>query len=777
MTLLALLTCFTQPCGESAELLGKAPNIETKPFLRDVKTGYLLNYSFMSPRPYCWTKDECYLSGWQVDRSGGHFEFNPNGHYPEGFGFNIDWFKLVDTNPSAAIIIRHQIARQTKGNVTLEFRFKLPARMDGACWQLGDLQEAGVSLKTADGTLCCEGSTGKSVVLQSIEPGREYGVKVIANLDSGKATVFVDGQLKAKALPFLNPIQTIDYVLVKTGDAAIGEMFLNPVNVFKGYGVNETFVTSGIGSLPSDWKITSGTATVEQFECGTKPDVYSLKLAGSGGKSATVIKAFEPVFEKTVWEYRFLLPGKGDGVCADLGSARKGGLRIITKGDDLFFDDGKGGGVPLVRSYRANLWYMVKVIVDPKAGTADVFVNGKLAAERAKYGSMGTAFDHLRFASPGLMWIDDVQVYPWQDFPADYVPEPKPCVAKNGLLLGVQSCNLWQEGHSYAGWDYVYPFRDKREPYLGWYDEGNPEVTDWEIIWQLEHGIAFEQHCWYRPNNAVNNPIKDGVLDQSIIKGLFNSRYGNMAKFTIMCTDEGACLTNIDDLRDNIIPYWIEYFFKDPRYLKIIGKPVVSIYSFGSWNKMFGGPEGGAAAIKLLREEVTKAGFPGIIVMMEERLGDLDALRAIKNLGADYCYSYTWFTSDAMVERTRMLAERDRCATVGLNVIPSISMGWDREAWGVHDGGWLPFVDYRALATWTRDEYQRSLPEESLGRRMVLLANWNEFGEGHFMLPNASGSFGYLDALRQVFATDAPHEDAQPTEKERSRFTVLFPRD
>ena len=53
------------------------------------------------------------------------------------------------------------------------------------------------------------------------------------------------------------------------------------------------------------------------------------------------------------------------------------------------------------------------------------------------------------------MWIDDVQVYPWQDFPADYVPEPKPCVAKNGLLLGVQSCNLWQEGHSYTGWDYV----------------------------------------------------------------------------------------------------------------------------------------------------------------------------------------------------------------------------------------------------------------------------------------------------------------------------------
>src|ERR1039458_3507394 len=77
------------------------------------------------------------------------------------------------------------------------------------------------------------------------------------------------------------------------------------------------------------------------------------------------------------------------------------------------------------------------------------------------------------------------------------------------------------------------PYRAQRRPYLGWYDEGNPEETDWEIKWQVEHGIGFEQHCWYRPNNAVNHPIKDGVLDQGIIKGLFNARYGHLKKFTL----------------------------------------------------------------------------------------------------------------------------------------------------------------------------------------------------------------------------------------------------
>ncbi|MGD0900669.1 MAG: hypothetical protein ABR915_22785, partial [Thermoguttaceae bacterium] len=83
----------------------------------------------------------------------------------------------------------------------------------------------------------------------------------------------------------------------------------------------------------------------------------------------------------------------------------------------------------------------------------------------------------------------------------------------------------------------------------------------------------------------------------------------------------------------------------------------------------------------------------------------------------------------------------------------------------------------KALALWTRDEFMPSLPGDSLGRRVVMLANWNEFGEGHFMLPAASAGFGYLDALREVFTAGGPHEDAVPTPRQRSRFTVLFPKD
>jgi hypothetical protein len=761
---------FLATTGLEAALL-KPPSYEPQPMLRDISTGYLLHYNFLSPRPYCWKGDPL-LSGWEVDKSGGSWQCHPTGVHPGGFAFHSDWFKLVDSSPSAAVTLRHQIARQTQGSITLEYRFRMPTKMDGAAWQLCDLHQPGVSLVTADGSLCCETPNGAHRVLLRYEADHDYGVKIVAALEAKTADVYVDGSLVAAAVPFCRPIDTVDYVLVKTGEAATGEMFIAPVNVHKGYAVQETFVASGVAKFPEDWKLERGEASVQPFECCSKPDIFSLKLSGAADTPAAVSKRFAPCHARTVLEYRFLLPEKCDGAVAELG-----GLRVFTAGGNLCYANQRGEPVTLVSQYRANLWYMIKVLADPKSETADMFINGKPAAQQATFSRGSVGFDTLRFQSPAVLWLDDVAVYPWQDYPADYVPEPKPCPAKDGYLPGLQSCNLWREGNAYAGWEYVYPYRADRKPYLGWYDEGNPEETDWEIKWQVEHGIGFEMHCWYRPNNARGRPIKDGVLDQQIIKGLFNARYGNLAKFAIMMTDEGACETGLDDLRENIIPYWVEYFFKDPRYLKIDGKPVLSVYHLGHLKRMMGGEDGARKAIQLIRDEVAKAGFPGILVLMECREANVEVFKAMQRIGVDACYAYTWSTRDASAQRARMTAQRTVAASIGFQVLPSISIGWDREPWGVHDGGWVSTADYKALAEWTRDAFMPSLPTDALGRRVVMLANWNEFGEGHFMLPNASGGFGYLDALREVFTAGGPHEDLRPTEQQKCRITILYPKE
>jgi hypothetical protein len=60
-----------------------------------------------------------------------------------------------------------------------------------------------------------------------------------------------------------------------------------------------------------------------------------------------------------------------------------------------------------------------------------------------------------------------------------------------------------------------------------------------------------------------------------------------------------------------------------------------------------------------------------------------------------------------------------------------------------------------------------------------MLANWNEFGEGHFIMPSNLAGFGYVDALRNVFCDGdgSPHTDVKPDQSQMRRFNVLFPKE
>jgi len=763
----------------AAQTADSAPRgAEPKPLIREIQTGYLLNCTFRAIRPYIWTQRPL-LTGWETDDSGGTWEGRPSGFFPNDFAFHVESFQLQDTSAQSAVTIRHQIARQTEGQITLAFRFALPAPMEGAAWQLRDLQAPAVSIVAHDGKLCCE-TAGQPLALVPIELNHEYAVLVTVDLGKNAADVYVDGQLRAQAVPFLRPVNSLDYVLIKTGEAAVGSLFLPLVSVWKGYLANETFVACGVGRAPGDWETTShgGTAAVERFPCSAKPDVFSLKLHNV----VQCGKRFAPCSAKTVWEYRFLLPEQNDGAGAELRSGPEAVGKIVTAAGDLCYVSALGKHVPLVKGYRANLWYALKIVADPRSGLAEIAVNGKRLEPAAEFSPPGKPFDGVQFrpAGNGVMWVDDVRVYPWRDDPADYVPPPRPVTGKGGSLVGVQSCSLWKEGDAYAGWEYVYPFQDRRKPYLGWYDEGNPEVADWEIKWQVEHGIDFELYCWYRPNDAKGQPIKDGILEQGIRDGLFNARYSGLKKFAIMYTNQGAGDTNPEDWGEHIVPYWIEYFFMDPRYLKIDGQPVLSIYYPANFQRDFGGVAGCRQALDVLRTQCRQAGLPGVIVLMELRNADAGVMQQMKAMGVDYCYAYTWGTGDVNHQRRNNEAQREAAAAAGLAMLPSVSVGWQTAPWdGRPDAGngWAAVPDYKALLQWTKDVFMPTLPENSLGRRMVLLPNWNEFGEGHFLMPSNLAGFGYVDAIRDVFADRAAHEDAVPTEAQKRRFTLLYPRE
>src|SRR5262249_37781879 len=124
------------------------------------------------------------------------------------------------------------------------------------------------------------------------------------------------------------------------------------------------------------------------------------------------------------------------------------------------------------------------------------------------------------------------------------------------------------------------------------------------------------------------------------------------------------------------------------------------------------------------------------------------------------------------LQKTKLEQQRD---TGSMNMVPVISMGRDDRAWGGTAGYYSTAAEFESTARWLKDTLVPSLPGGSPGRKMVLLDNWNEYGEGHVMMPAGLNGFGYLDALRSVFTTGGAHADAQPTAAQKQRIGVLYP--
>jgi hypothetical protein len=362
--------------------------------------------------------------------------------------------------------------------------------------------------------------------------------------------------------------------------------------------------------------------------------------------------------------------------------------------------------------------------------------------------------------------------------PKPYVPEPRP--AKTEYLVGAHYFPGWKEGTHFVpwpgesqawGWYKIVPFPN-RTPLLGYYDEGSPEVADWEIKWALEHGISYFVYCWYRQRDNVGKPISVETLrlGHAIHEGFFHARYRDRFRFAIMWeNNNGGGVTSADELVNNLAPFWIEQYFKHPSYLKIGNRPVLYIYQIRRLMEDLGTTEQVRAALTRLRETVRKAGFDGLILMGAPHDTNPDVLRRVRDCGFDSLFAYGWEpreqhpTTAQSVERQVSATEAWRDSGL-LPFVPTATMGRDRIPWS-RDHPSTPALHPDRLKRWvlSPEQYQGlltrlkgimdALPASSPGRRMILLDAWNEWGEGHHIAPHTGAGFGYLKGVREVFTS------------------------
>ncbi len=360
--------------------------------------------------------------------------------------------------------------------------------------------------------------------------------------------------------------------------------------------------------------------------------------------------------------------------------------------------------------------------------------------------------------------------------PVACVPAPEPVKTKR--LVGVHYCPLWKEGTRNGGWGQIEPY-PQREPLLGWYDENNPEVTDWEVKWALDHGINFFVYCWYR--DGQTDPVKP-YLGHAIHDGLFKSRYGDQFHFAIMWENQargrwGA--NSKEDLLENLFPFWMENYFKKPNYLLIDNKPVLFIYRTERVIEDLGSEEAVAEAFEAMRKKCVEAGFDGLYILGEDRgkwAANLERMARVK-MDASFCYC--WPIGGDPDDATAVAAQEDYWKVRrDLNILPdvlTVSMGWDSTPWHESLTKWHLAPKSFEEACRKADAFMNTLPRDSLAGKMVLLDNWNEFGEGHYIAPHREMGFGYLDAVRAAFS-DAPakHEDLVPQDLDLGPYDSLY---
>jgi hypothetical protein len=250
--------------------------------------------------------------------------------------------------------------------------------------------------------------------------------------------------------------------------------------------------------------------------------------------------------------------------------------------------------------------------------------------------------------------------------------------------------------------------------------------------------------------------------------GLFKSRHVGAVKFAILWEnqdrDRGA-VAGERDLLDNLVPYWIDTYFKRGDYLSIDGRPVLFIYDTEGFIKDLGGPEQAQRAVAAMRDACRAAGFAGLTLLGEYRGFDPRTLERMQATGLDASFAYCWHlpgspTPDQAVSRQldAIRAVRDRGV---LPQVVTVSQGWS--GWHDEDTVWSIPPDRFVRLLREAKEIAGRLPEGQIGRRMMLIDNWNEWGEGHFISPARGHGFGYLDAVREVFSTaPAGHVDLIP---------------
>lgn len=316
-------------------------------------------------------------------------------------------------------------------------------------------------------------------------------------------------------------------------------------------------------------------------------------------------------------------------------------------------------------------------------------------------------------------------------------------------------------------------FKNHYQPHvpgeLGYYDLRLPEVREAQAKLAREHGIYgfCYYYYWFAGRKLLERPLQEvfesGRPDFPFCICWANenwSRRWDGSENEVLVQQVHNEQTDEDFIHD-VIP-----LFKDLRYIKVKGAPLLIIYRI---NLM---PDPGRTSEKW-RKICADNGIPEIHLCMAETFGLTDPHQYGFNSAVQFpphnmvsgLFPQDSFAPDRVNNDFEDLAEnfsgdiydfesivKDQIAKVepGYKQFPGVMVAWDNTARKKNAGLIFNNSTPGAYEIWLRaaiDRARQSLPK---GEQLVFINAWNEWAEGAHLEPDKKNGRGYLEATRRA---------------------------
>lgn len=306
-------------------------------------------------------------------------------------------------------------------------------------------------------------------------------------------------------------------------------------------------------------------------------------------------------------------------------------------------------------------------------------------------------------------------------------------------------------------------FKDHYQPHipseLGYYDLRLPEVREAQAKLAREHGIYgfCYYYYWFEGRRLLERPLQEvfdsGKPDFPFCICWANenwSRRWDGSENEILVQQVHNEQTDEDFIRD-VIP-----LFKDPRYIKLNGAPILIIYRLS----LMPNP---AKTAETWREICTANGIPKIHLCMAETFN----LTEPRHYGFNSSVQFPPHNLVAGLENDKIdglaegytgniynfenvVEEQLSRETRPYQQFPGVMTAWDNTARKKKAGNVFINATPDSYETWLRgaiDRAKHSLPK---GEQLVFINAWNEWAEGTHLEPDQKNGRAYLESTRRA---------------------------